>query len=272
MKKILVLLLTTIVLFTALPTVSVCAEKVPTFAVSSQKAKAGDTVNITVSVKNNPGIISMKLSVKYDSDALELLDCKEGKFKGVAFSPNQAKPFIINWIDAIHPNNKSNGTVATLSFKVLDTAPQGKSEISLSYDPENVFEMTNKNDFVNVTFATQSGYVDITNSNPVTNESSSSQTGSNATASNTESKPSHTHSESEVQDTTGSQILEQFINSSSTQQTDNETIKNDTSSSEPIASDNANSQNDWLLWIVIAAAVVLVGAITLVIIKSKKEK
>lgn len=272
MKKALVLILSVMVLFASLPAVSVAAAKEPTFVVSSQKANAGDTVNITVSVKDNPGIISMKLLINYDSSALQLVDAEKGKFDSIVFGSKENVPFIANWVEPLKPNNKTNGIITTLTFKVLDTAPQGKSEISLSYDPDDVFEVTKTNEFINVDFATQSGYVDITNSNPVKNETASSQTGSNATASNTESKPNHTHSESDAQDTTGSQILEQFLNSSSTQQTNQETTQNNSSSTTPDIDDNTDSQNDWLIWVVIAAVVVLVGAIAVVIIKSKKDK
>ena len=69
MKKVLVLLLSVILLFACLPTVSVYAAKQPTFVVSNEKANAGDTVKITVSTKNNSGIISMKLHIKYDKES-----------------------------------------------------------------------------------------------------------------------------------------------------------------------------------------------------------
>lgn len=268
MKKIFVLFLT-IFLVLSFP-FGVAAAKEPAFVVSSEKADAGDTVEITVSVKNNPGIISMKLLIEYDSTALQLVDAEKGKFGSIVFGSKDNIPFIANWIEPLKPNNKTNGTVTTLTFKVLETAPEGKSEISLSYNPDDVFEITNTNDFVNVEFDTQSGYVDITNSNADKNQVTSSQTNSSSTESNTESQQNHTNNESDTQDTTGSQILEQFLNSSNEQQASNETVENDSLGSEPDG-DNIDSQNDWLIWVVIAAVVVLGSAFTVVIIKSKKK-
>lgn len=279
MKKIVVLFLSVVLLFATLPTVIVSAAKEPTFVVSSEKATAGDTVKITVSTKNNPGIISMKLLIKYDSTALKLVEAEKGKFDSIVFGSKDANPFIANWIEPLKPNNKTNGVITTLTFEVLNTAPQGKSEISLSYNPDDVFEITKTNEFLNVNFATQSGYIDIINSNADKNQSTSSQNSSNVTVSNDESQQNHTHNESDihdthnesdVHDTTGSQILEQFLNSSNQQQADKETVENNSSSSK--TDDNPDAQNDWLIWVVVAAVILLGGAFAIVIIKSKKEK
>lgn len=260
MKKLLILFLSLILLVSAIPTVSVSAAKEPTFVVSKEKADAGDTVKVTISTKNNPGIISMKLLVKYDANALELTDAKDGKFNNVVFSDTKTTPFIVNWIDSIHPNNKTNGTVATLVFKVLDTAPEGKSEISVSYDPDDVFEMTSSNDFVNVTFATQNGYVDITNSNATSNSSSKQETDEDTVSSD------DNQTSSNVPDSTYSQILEQIYDSANK---DNNS-QNDVSDNSNTTGDN--SSNGWIIWVVVAAVVVLGGAFAIVIIKSKKEK
>ncbi len=260
MKKLLILFLSLILLVSAIPTVSVSAAKEPTFVVSKEKADAGDTVKVTISTKNNPGIISMKLLVKYDANALELTDAKDGKFNNVVFSDTKTTPFIVNWIDSIHPNNKTNGTVATLVFKVLDTAPEGKSEISVSYDPDDVFEMTSSNDFVNVTFATQNGYVDITNSNATSNSSSKQETDEDTVSSD------DNQTSSNVPDSTYSQILEQIYESANK---DNNS-QNDVSDNSNTTGDN--SSNGWIIWVVVAAVVVLGGAFAIVIIKSKKEK
>ncbi|MBQ7751956.1 MAG: hypothetical protein IJR79_03185, partial [Clostridia bacterium] len=50
------------------------AEDEATIKVSQSEAKAGETVEVTVSLENNPGIISMLLSVSYDKRTLTLRD------------------------------------------------------------------------------------------------------------------------------------------------------------------------------------------------------
>ncbi len=269
MKKILVLLLSIILLFAVLPTVSVSAAKEPTFVVSNEKADAGDTVKITISTKNNPGIISMKLLIKYDNTALKLVNAEKGKFNDITFSPKGNIPFIANWVDGLNPNNKTNGVITTLTFEVLDTAPQGKSEISVTYNPDDVFEITKSNDLVNVKFAVQNGYVDITNPN-VDNQASnnSSQSNSENTSQGTDNPSTSTNTESYDHDNTTSQLLEQIMNSSSGQESGIDNSQANTS----VGGDNSGSQNGWIIWVVIGTIVVIVGAFAVVIIKGKKEK
>lgn len=261
MKKLLVLLLSVIMLLSVIPAIGVSAAKEPKFVISSAKGDVGDQVKITVSTKENTGIVSMKLLVRYDESALKLTDAQEGKFKNVAFSSQENTPFIINWIDAISPNNKTNGTVATLTFEILDTAPEGKSEISLTYDPEDVFDIN----FNNVTFGIENGYVDITNPNAPAESTSSVDSQEQQISDSTDSS-NDAQTNSNVPDSTHSQILEQIYDSANK---DNNS-QNDVSDNSNTTGDN--SSNGWIIWVVVAAVVVLGGAFAIVIIKSKKEK
>lgn len=256
MKKLFVLFLAVVLMLAVMPAVSVAAAKTPTFVIGTAEGDVGDTVKITVSTKNNTGIISMKLLVKYDSAAMKLTEVEDGKFKSIVFSSEDSNPFVMNWIDALNPNNKTNGVVATLTFKILDTAPNGKSEISLTYDPEDVFDV----DFNNVTFDVENGYVDITNSN------------ANAETNTSDVDSSDASSDTMI-DTTNSAILEQIYDQAN---------KND-DASKPLTSDNSitqgdkttdedDAQNSWIVWVVVAAVLVLCGAFVVVIIKSKKDK
>ena len=58
----------------------------PTFAVGKVPAKPGETVEVTVSTQNNPGIISFRLFVEYNTTALELISAKESAFSGVVLA------------------------------------------------------------------------------------------------------------------------------------------------------------------------------------------
>lgn len=276
MKKLLTLLICLLLMFGCFAS-SVSAAKTPAFVVGTAKGEAGDTVKITVSTKNNSGIISMKLLIGYDSKALKIVDVKEGKFKSTAYSPENSNPFIVNWIDSIHPDNKTNGTVATITFKILDTATEGKSEISLTYDPEDVFDL----DFNNVTFDVQNGYVDITNkkSDSKPAESSNEVSDDETASADVDDTASHEHvhdnsndetqsdgSDDTVTDTTTSAILEQIYDSA------NQDGVSDSATAGAATKDDAEKQNDWIVWVVIAAVVLLGGAFAVVIIKGKKEK
>ncbi|MGN1320588.1 MAG: cohesin domain-containing protein, partial [Acutalibacteraceae bacterium] len=157
MKKLIALCLTIMLVLVAVPVIGATAADSGEFVVSTAEAHRGETVDVTVSINNNPGIVSAKVKVAYDSNVLEFDSKQDGVFAGVAYSPDTANPFIINWIDTIHGLNTTNGTLVTLTFKVKDAAAFGQSPITLSFDPDDVYDLN----FDNVDFTTVDGYVDV---------------------------------------------------------------------------------------------------------------
>lgn len=127
MKKIVVLLLS---VFLLLPTFHVIAEQTaePTIEVGSVEGKAGETVEIPVRIKNNPGICNFTLDVVYDETKLQ--------YNGATVNKNFASyitegEYIVWWDMA---NSTYNGEIFTLSFTVLDTVQGGETAVSIAYD------------------------------------------------------------------------------------------------------------------------------------------
>ena len=78
MKKFLtVLLIIALLLGSVMPTAYAAAP--PTVSLSSAQGAAGETVSITATVSNNPGIVSMYLSLSYDTTRVELISVTDGK-------------------------------------------------------------------------------------------------------------------------------------------------------------------------------------------------
>ena len=161
MKRIFALLVLMATLLTVLPVMSATAADTLTFAVENVTASKGTTVEVDVTVSNNPGIVSFKLVVSYDEDVLELVSAKDAAFTGMNYSETTSNPFAINWVDTLNPNNTTNGTVSTLTFRVKDTAKLGKTDIKLSYDYLDDFY---DYDFNNVEFDVVDGSVTVTES------------------------------------------------------------------------------------------------------------
>ena len=161
MKRIFALFIVAATLFTFFPVMSATAANSPVFAIENVTASKGETVEIEVTVANNPGVVSFQLVVSYDEDVLELVSVSDGDFNGMNYSEISANPFAINWINTLNPNNTTNGTAATLTFRVKDSASLGKSDIALSYDPDNVFNY----DYDNVEFDAIGGSVTVTEKN-----------------------------------------------------------------------------------------------------------
>ena len=69
MKKLMSFLLALVMVFGLMG--SAPAEGAPTFVISEATAAAGETVRVTISIENNPGVCSIRLYPQYDADVLE---------------------------------------------------------------------------------------------------------------------------------------------------------------------------------------------------------
>ena len=146
---------TTTTLVTATTTTAAVTQ--PTFSVDSVTVGRGETVTVCVRAMNNPGIISCHLYVQYDAAVLELETATGQDFAGVTFGPTTKNPFSINWIDALHPDNTTDGVICRLTFRVKEGAPLGDTKLRLSYPSEDVFNML----YEDVVFQTRDGILTV---------------------------------------------------------------------------------------------------------------
>ena len=143
--------------FSALP---VMAEGVPTFAASSTSANPGDAVEITISIENNPGITSAAMDVSFP-DELTLTgvslkrDVYTGQFNGPQSLP-VTKKVRLNWANGL-ADNSTSGLFATLNFSVSESAGEGSYPISITYDPDDVFNLEE----TNINFQVSNGSITI---------------------------------------------------------------------------------------------------------------
>lgn len=140
-KKIIVSVLAAVMIVTGCPSHYVkadTAKKQVTLSVQSQTAKPGATVDVTVDVKDNPGILGATVSLKYD-EGLTLTDATAGDaFSSLVLTkPGKIQsPCKFVWDgQEITADDIKDGTILKLSFKVSDTAKSGESyKISVSCD------------------------------------------------------------------------------------------------------------------------------------------
>lgn len=119
---------------------AMAADMSMTVQVASVTADPGDTVQVQITLANNPGIASLKFSVRYDS-ILTLTDVSfNSAFGSYVTAPTPySNPQTISLISPLSEISV-NGVFATLTFKVSDTAPKGyEAAISLTYDQDDVF-------------------------------------------------------------------------------------------------------------------------------------
>lgn len=130
----------------------------PAVVVSNVTAKAGDTFTVDVSIKNNSGIIGLRAHLEYDADVLELVSIVAGeKFADTSFGPLTQNPMSILWDGSLDSNCTTNGVVATLTFKVKEDAEPGETALTVTYDPDDIYD----SNWDNVEFAVENGTVTI---------------------------------------------------------------------------------------------------------------
>ena len=111
---------------------SVCGEaekddSMSLLSVSGSMARAGDTVRITVSLANNPGIAALAFRISYPKGAMTLESAVAGELFGNATRNPSAGLFLFDNATDV----TENGTLLTLTFKVSDTAALGEYRIAL---------------------------------------------------------------------------------------------------------------------------------------------
>lgn len=111
----------------------------PSVRVSTTTVKAGETGSITVSMDSNPGLVSWKFLLDYDSNAIEITGITPGAFKNASCGSLNSDPFAFYWNDNSKGNNTSNGTIATISFKVKPEAAPGSYNLTLSGSAADIY-------------------------------------------------------------------------------------------------------------------------------------
>lgn len=136
-----------------------------TVTVATVNAMPGSTVDVTVAVGNNTGISALAFNVTYGND-LRLTDIRFNSALGggTGLSPEPySSPVSVQWVNAFSPWT-GDGTFVTLTFQVSDKTPLGtRADITLSYDPENIY-VTHGTIDTNVPITLTNGAVDV---NPV---------------------------------------------------------------------------------------------------------
>ena len=140
-------------------------EPQPTIYAESVEAQPGETVDVKIHVKNNPGFVTVQLAARYNSVNLTLTG-KNLNAAGLIDNGapvNQAKDidsetkeYTIDFGNDTAPSDyTADGLLYTLSFKVSENAPVGKYPVTLTYGDAYNFDLDK------VTFASQSAIIHV---------------------------------------------------------------------------------------------------------------
>ena len=134
----------------------------PVIEAKGTTGMAGEEVSVTINLKNNPGISSMKLNVQYDSSILKPVSANIASgFKNAsganAIENISKNPIVLNWV-LLGSGDINENTFATITFKIKDNAPKLKrGNIIITYDADDVYNSKDEN----IPFEISNGYVEV---------------------------------------------------------------------------------------------------------------
>lgn len=133
----------------------------PIISTDNLNAKPGDTIQIAINIKNNPGILGMILSVYFNEESLSL----EGIQNGTAFSAldlttsktlESGLRLIWDGVE-IKPEDIKDGKILLMNFKIKDDAKPGKYPITLKYTDGDILD----NNLTIITPSVEVGYITV---------------------------------------------------------------------------------------------------------------
>ena len=136
----------------------------PTISVSNEIASLGDTIDVTVSIKNNARILGGTLKLSYD-DGLTLTGAKNGDAFSYMTMTKPGKfvsPCNFTWDgQECSKEDCKDGIILTLTFKVLENAQAG-DQLKISLDAQGIYD----NDVQAVSVTTNGGSITIKDYEP----------------------------------------------------------------------------------------------------------
>ena len=106
------------------------------YVIADAEATAGSTVEVYVEIANNPGIVSLRNKISYDTTALELVKVEDTEMLVGYTTPAATiqSPYILRWADSLATkNNEANGKIVKLTFRIKEDAKEGQYEISVEH-------------------------------------------------------------------------------------------------------------------------------------------
>ena len=102
--------------------------------VDTVKSAAGDTVQVRISVKDNPGILGMRLTVSYNESAMTLTGAANGSAVSDVLKARTLRSgckFVWDGV-SLEPGDIQDGDVLVLEFRVSGSAAAGSYPVSVT--------------------------------------------------------------------------------------------------------------------------------------------
>ena len=97
-----------------------------------------ERIRVDVNLRENTGVYAMVLTLRYDREALELIEVEHGEalesLSPLASADYTVDPYRISYLGTDQQNDTSTGRLMTLTFAVRKGAPDGDYTITLDYE------------------------------------------------------------------------------------------------------------------------------------------
>lgn len=137
-------------------------DKYPSFAVETVSAAKGDAdVVVCVSLKNNPGFLTMAMVIGYDSNNMSLTKVASGPdYSDYYFvgPKNMQSGCTASWFLPAVPDTIVDGSILELHFAIHDEAESGSYPISIACPEKGGVVDSNKKEII---FNNALGYINI---------------------------------------------------------------------------------------------------------------
>ena len=121
------------------------ASLTPTIIVDQTTAKPGDEIELYVSIRNNPGILGMILTIYFDDNYCVLESVQNGDALKNILDLTTSKDltngcrFVWDGVEITDKNIK-DGSLLLLKFKIKDNAPQGVCPVTIKYFNDDIID------------------------------------------------------------------------------------------------------------------------------------
>lgn len=137
-------------------------ERYPSFVVETVDVSTGDKdVVVHVSLKNNPGFLTMAMNITYDSDNLSLTKVLSGSDYGeynFVGPKNKKSGCTASWFVPEMPKSIVDGNILELHFDIMAHAESGSYPITVSRPDNGGVVDQNKEEII---FNNATGYIRI---------------------------------------------------------------------------------------------------------------
>jgi len=129
------------------PDYTVVDPNAPSIVIGNTTGTAGDTVTVTVDLKNNPGFGGMAYNVYYDSSVLELISYELGI--GAAICVDSGIDGYVGRVNFQYggiTNVTGDGILVTITFKIKENAKEGFTAITVVPEKGSSFRYEGRNE------------------------------------------------------------------------------------------------------------------------------